>query len=76
MTREWGLQVQAEVTTTAEALYATALRLYEAGGQHAVSAWGDKIGLRSSRCEPCDTETPVLGDADGTCCAVCGSAKD
>ena len=79
MNRDWGVQVQAEVTTTVATLYATALRLYEVGGESAASAWGDKIGLRSSRCEPCDTETPVIGDVNGTaclaCCAVCGSVK-
>jgi len=76
MNRDWGVQVQTEVIATVATLYATALRLYEVGGQHAVTAWGDKIGLRSSRCEPCDTETPVIGDVNGVdCCAVCGSVK-
>ena len=68
--------VEAEVTATAKALYVTALRLYEVGGESAVSAWGERIGLRFSRCEPCDTYTPMIKDVDGVCCAVCGSVMN
>ena len=55
------------------ALYKIALRLYEAGGKTAVTEWGDRMGLRFSRCEPCEDDTPVIDDGDESCCAVCGT---
>ena len=57
------------VSESTTALYETALDLYEAGGTTAVITWGNRIGLRFAPCEPCEIQTPQIGEA----CAVCGS---
>ena len=67
--------IQDETESTRTELCHTAVELYEAIGPSAVLEWGHKIGLRFSPCDPCEMETPDIGDRQGTCCAVCGCLK-
>ena len=67
--------IKDEVESTTAELSETALRIYEATGASAVLEWGYKVRLAFSPCEPCELDTPDIGDEGGTCCAVCGSVK-
>jgi hypothetical protein len=48
-----------------------AYEIYEKHGQDAVIAWGIKKNLPFHYCEPCEIESPFIGNS----CAVCGTYR-